>query len=180
MQTDGPALEPAPQPVCVLVGPPGSGKSTVGRSLAHALGVRFRDTDHDIEGARGQSVADIFTESGEGVFRALEREAVSAALTQHDGVLALGGGAIMDQSTRTRLRAHTVVFLDVGLAAAMRRLGMNRARPLLVGNVRGQWQKLMAERRPLYEEVADYTVMTDNLTLTDVVATVVDRLGGPR
>ena len=159
-------------PRVVLVGAPGSGKTTVGRLLAKRWQVGFRDTDHDIEHGAGRSVSDIFIERGEAHFRSLERAAVAAALDQHRGVLALGAGAVLSDDTRHLLRSHRVVHLDVGLAAAMKRLDMNRSRPLLVGNVRGRWQELAAERRPLYTEVATLTVQTDGQPAQQVAAAV--------
>jgi len=151
-------------PAVVLVGPSGSGKSTVGRIVAERLGVAHRDTDADIEASADLSVADIFVEHGEDRFRELERSAVTAALAEHEGVLSLGGGAVMDDGTRTRLRGGPVVFLDVGIADAARRVGLNRDRPLLIGNPRAQLLRLMEARRPLYEEVAAVTVQTDGKT----------------
>jgi shikimate kinase len=156
------------RPRAVLVGPPGAGKSTVGRALAHRWGVTFRDTDRDVEQAAGMSVADIFVTAGEEHFRSLERNAVMTALGEHEGVLALGGGAVLDGDVRAALRDHVVVHLDVGLAAAMSRLAMNRSRPLLVGNVRGQWQRLSDERRPLYQEVARLSLLTDGMSAAQV------------
>ncbi|MET0819527.1 MAG: shikimate kinase [Aeromicrobium sp.] len=152
-----------PGPVVVLVGPPGAGKSTVARRLAERLGVGFRDTDHDIELIAGTSVQDIFVDQGEAHFRTLEEQAVAVALDEHDGVLALGGGAVLSESTRALLRHHRVLFLDVGLAAGVRRAGVNGNRPLLLGNVRGRMKILMDERRPLYEEVSTDTIVTDTL-----------------
>jgi shikimate kinase len=160
------------RPLVVLVGPPGVGKTTVGQRLARSLHVTLRDTDQDIEADAGSSVADLFVTEGEAHFRRLERAAVAAALSEHDGVLALGGGAVTDPATREQLTAQRVAFLDVGLADAMRRLGMNRSRPLLLGNVRQQWLGLMQERRPLYLEVADITVATDGRDPDDVASEV--------
>ena len=161
----------------ILVGPPGSGKSSVGRELADRLGVAFRDTDQDIETSTGRAVSDIFIESGEAAFRDLEQAAVKRAVTNHKGVLALGGGAVLSPHTRELLVGRHVVFLDVGLAEAMRRLEMNRSRPLLLGNVRGQWQALANARRPLYNEVAVQTVVTDGLTPAQVAELIADHAG---
>jgi len=155
-------------PVAVLVGPPGAGKSTVANAIAGRLGVDFRDTDHDVEASQGTSVQEIFVDHGEAHFRALEEQAVATALAEHDGVLALGGGAIMSDATRRRLADHRVIFLDVGLAAAVSRVGLNGNRPLLLGNVRSQLKGLMDRRRPLYDEVARFTIVTDGLTAAAV------------
>ncbi len=163
-------------PRLVLVGPPGAGKSTVGRLLAGALGVGFRDTDADVEKVANRRVADIFFEFGEEHFRALEKTAVRAALDEHDGVLALGGGAILDEQTRTLLRQHKVAFLDVGLANAAKRVGFNRDRPLLLGSPRAQLNALMDARRPLYEEVATLVVATDAKTPDAVAREIAEAL----
>ena len=148
------------KPWVVLVGPPGAGKTTVGHLLATAAGHAFRDTDTDVERLASMPVADIFVEHGEARFRELERDAVAAALAEHDGVLALGGGAVLDPRTRELLHGHTVVFLDVAVADAAARVGLNQSRPLLLGNPRAQLTRLLDERRPLYEEVATITVDT--------------------
>jgi shikimate kinase len=159
-------------PVVVLVGPPGAGKTTVGGLLAERLGVVLRDTDQDVAEAAGCSVADIFVDQGEAAFRALETSAVTAALAQHDGVVALGGGAVMDEGTRELLRGHRVVFLDVSVKDAASRVGFNRDRPLLLGNPRAQWLRLMERRRAFYEQVAVAVVSTDGRTPDDVTAEV--------
>ncbi len=152
----------------VIVGPPGAGKSTVGRLVASRLGGQLRDTDADVERVAGKPISDIFVEDGEAAFRELERAAVAAALNDHDGVIALGGGAVQDVATRELLASRRVVFLDVGLADAAARIGLNRDRPLLLGNVRAQLKKLMDERRPLYQQVATVTVNTSGRTPEDV------------
>lgn len=149
------------RPVVVLVGPPGAGKSTVGRIVADRLGLPFRDTDADIETAQGKSIADIFVDEGEELFRGLERVAVAVAMAEHSGVLALGGGAVLDEQTRTLLEGCCVVYLSVGLADAVRRVGLARDRPVLSLNPRAALHQLLEARRPLYEAVAVATVTTD-------------------
>lgn len=159
-------------PLVVLVGPPGAGKTSVGRVLAERRQVAFRDTDTDVEATAAKAVSDIFVEDGEPVFRELERAAVRRALEEHDGVLALGGGAVQDAGTRQLLAGHTVVFLDVGLAAATERVGFNRSRPLLVLNPRAELQRMLVQRRPAYEEVATWVVETDGRDVDDVVQAI--------
>jgi shikimate kinase len=139
----------------------GAGKTTVAEILGREWGVAVRDTDHDIEAAEGRTIADLFVDEGEGYFRAREREAVTAALTTHAGVLALGGGAVLDPDTRAALAGHRVVFLDVGLSDAVKRVGLGSARPLLLGNVRARVKALLDERLPIYRSVATVTVNTD-------------------
>lgn len=163
-------------PALVVVGPPGAGKSTVGRVLAQRLGVDFRDTDADVEKTAGMTVADIFVERGEATFRQLERRAVAEALDSHEGVLALGGGAVLDPDTRAALRDRVVVFLDVGLADAVRRVGLARDRPLLLGNPRAQLLRLLEQRRPVYEDVASVTVSTDGRAPDDIADEVLSRV----
>ncbi|UFU01550.1 shikimate kinase [Ruania suaedae] len=162
----------AAHPRLVLIGPPGAGKSTAGHLLAEALGVTFRDTDSDVETAEGRAISDIFVDDGEPYFRQAERTAVQRALAEHDGVLALGGGAILDPDTQADLAGHTVVFLSVGLADAAGRVGLTTSRPLLLGSPRRQWQALMDARRGIYEGLATVVVRTDGLTPEQVRDTV--------
>ncbi|MET8247995.1 shikimate kinase [Streptomyces sp. NPDC005202] len=163
-------------PVVVLVGPMGVGKSTVGRMLADRLTVGYRDTDDDIVAAGGRSIAEIFVDEGEPVFRAIEKRAVHTALAEHGGVLALGGGAILDEDTRALLAGHRVVYLSMDVEEAVRRTGLNAARPLLAINPRKQWRELMEARRHLYEEVATAVVATDGRTPEEVTQAVLDTL----
>jgi len=156
------------KPAVVLVGVMGAGKTTIGTLVAEALNLPFRDTDDDIVAATGKPISDIFVDDGEDHFRALERQAVATALDGFDGVLALGGGAVMAAETRERLRGHTVVFLDVGLADAVRRVGLGAGRPLLAINPRATLKHLLDQRRPLYQEVATATVVTDGRTPEDI------------
>ena len=163
-------------PLVVLVGPPGAGKTTVGGLLAERLGVALRDTDADVEESAGATIPDLFVDHGEAYFRTLERQAVATALTEHDGVLSLGGGAVLDPDTREALRGHRVVFLDVGLAEAVRRVGLGVSRPLLLGNVRAQLKALLDQRRPMYEAVAWRTVDTDGQTPEQIVDDIASAL----
>ena len=167
----------AERPAVVLVGPMGSGKTTVGTVLARRLGAALRDTDADVEQVAGKSVSDVFVDDGEPVFRDLERAAVARALAEHRGVLALGGGAVLDPATQEALRGHTVVFLDVQVTDAARRIGLNRDRPLLLGNPRAQWLRIMEQRRPVYERVATAVVPTDGRTPEEVADAVLAALG---
>ncbi|WP_430866784.1 shikimate kinase [Demequina aurantiaca] len=159
---------PVDGPRAVLIGPPGSGKSTVAKGLAREWGVARRDTDDDIVRTAGKPISDIFFDDGEVAFRELEQAAVATAMAEHRGVLSLGGGAILNESTQELIARYAdsggdVIFLDVSLSAAAPRVGLNNARPLLIGNPRRQWSDLMAARRPIYERLATRTVNTDHL-----------------
>ncbi|WP_258395114.1 MULTISPECIES: shikimate kinase [unclassified Streptomyces] len=163
-------------PRVVLVGPMGVGKSTVGALLAERLGCSYRDTDDDIVTAQGRTIADIFVDEGEESFRAIEKAAVATALAGHEGVLALGGGSILDADTRELLDGQPVVFLSMDVEEAVKRTGLNVARPLLAVNPRKQWRELMEARRHLYTEVARVVVATDGRTPDEVAAAVLDAL----
>ena len=159
----------AARPSLVLVGAPGAGKSTVGRRVAEQLGVPFVDTDLLIEASSAMSVSDIFVTLGEPEFRRREEEAVAEALRTQRGVVALGGGAVLSAATRSRLAQHRVVWLRVSMAEAATRVGMNTARPLLLGNVRTKLSSLLDERTPLYDEVSSAVVDTSDRKLREVI-----------
>ncbi|MPY50266.1 shikimate kinase [Streptomyces acidicola] len=161
-------------PLIVLVGPMGVGKSTVGQLLAERLGVGYRDTDDDIVAEQGRTIADIFVDEGEPAFRAIEKRAVRTALAEHAGVLALGGGSILDADTRAALAGLQVVYLSMDVEEAVRRTGLNAARPLLAVNPRRQWRELMEARRHLYTEIAHAVVPTDHRTPEEVTQAVLD------
>ncbi|MCF6508213.1 shikimate kinase [Blastococcus sp. MG754426] len=165
------------RPALVLVGPPASGKTTVGTAVAAARGLAFRDTDRDVEESTGSTVADLFVQHGEPHFRALEEQAVARALGEHPGVLALGGGAVTSAATRELLVAHgraggAVVWLDVDVASAARRVGLSRDRPLLAVNPRAMLRAMLEQRAPLYTEVATHRVATAGRPPEEVVAEV--------
>jgi shikimate kinase len=159
-------------PIAVLVGAPGAGKSTIGRAVAALLGVPFTDSDDLIEAAAGKPIPEIFFDDGEPVFRELEVAAIADALESFGGVLALGGGAILNEDTRALLAAQTVVFLTVELADAVKRVGLGAGRPLLSINPRATLKFLMDQRRPLYASVATHTVATDARAPEDIAAEV--------
>jgi len=160
-------------PAYVVLGPPGAGKTTIGQLLAERLDLPFRDVDEDIVVSAGKPISDIFTSDGEPAFRAMEEQAVADGLKTHDGVLALGGGAILSAATRELLAGHTVVFLNVGMAEGVKRTGLSSARPLLTGiNPRATFKALLDARLPLYREVATIEVVTDHLEPEQVVDAV--------
>ncbi|PXY29587.1 shikimate kinase [Prauserella flavalba] len=163
----------------VLVGPPGSGKSTVGPLLAELLGMAYADADADLEAETGRRIADIFATDGEPAFRAIEEEVVAAGLGRYSGVYALGGGAPLSEITRTRLSEHTVVFLYVGMAEGVQRTGLSTARPLLAGvNPRATYKELLDKRLPVYRSVATIEVDTTGRAPRDVAAAIAERLSG--
>lgn len=167
-------------PRAVLVGLPGSGKSTIGRRLARALGVELLDTDAAIEQQTGRSIADIFAADGEQEFRRIEEQVIRQALADHDGVLSLGGGAVTTPGVREALAGHTVVFLEITAAEGVRRTGGNTVRPLLAGPDRAEkFRALMSQRIPLYRRVATVRVNTNRRNPGAVVNYIVSRLEDP-
>jgi len=155
----------------ILVGAPGSGKSTVGDRLARRLGVGFTDVDTIIESRAGKPIGEIFADDGEAAFRTLE-VATTLELLAQPGVLSLGGGAVTSPAICAALEGHRVVWLQVSVTQAARRVGLNEARPLLLGNVRGQLIRLLAARTPLYAAVATLTIGTDDLDADAVVSAI--------
>ncbi|WP_073737545.1 3-dehydroquinate synthase [Streptomyces sp. CB02488] len=166
-------------PLIVLVGPMGVGKSTVGELLAERLGTTYRDTDADVVAAAGKPIAEIFYDEGEERFRELERRSVRDAVAEHTGVLSLGGGAVLDEATRALLAGHAVVYLSMDVDEAVKRVGLNTARPLLAVNPRRQWRELMEARRHLYTDVARAVVATDERTPHEVAQAVLEALELP-
>lgn len=161
----------------MLIGPPGAGKSSIGKSLAKRMNLNFIDTDELIENRSGKKISDIFLEDGEAGFRALEKESVLEALRQANSIISLGGGAVLDSETQSVLREmNRVVYLEVSISNAAPRIGFNRDRPLLLGNPRQQWLSLMEHRKPIYESLAKYQVSTDNRKVNEVAEILVGEL----
>src|SRR5437764_304065 len=155
-------------PAVILVGPPGSGKSTVGPLLAARLRTGFLDTDDEVEAIAHKPVGDIFVEDGETAFRALERPVVRRALGHYPGVVALGSGAVLDSQTRDLLAGRRVVYLETGFTEVARRTGLNRPRVPVPGNPRGMLREMLSERPPLYQGVARVTLRTDDLSPDEI------------
>jgi shikimate kinase len=158
----------------VLIGAPGSGKSTVGAALAKVLALDFIDTDLLIEEREGKAITDIFVVDGEPHFRAVELETLKHVLTLNDVVISLGGGAPISDHAQQLINSSEsrVVFLDVSLATAAPRVGFNRDRPLLLGNPRAQWQALSDQRRPIYEKLATQSIKVDDMTVDEIIALI--------
>lgn len=164
-------------PPIILIGPPGAGKTSVGKALAKRLALNFLDSDKVVEEKSGKSISEIFITDGEPAFREMERAAVIDLIENQDGVIALGGGSVMDLEVSKRLLPMAnVVFLDVSISNAAPRVGFNRDRPLLLGNPRQQWIALMEKRRSTYEALAKTRVSTDNKKPVEVVEEIVKEL----
>ena len=142
-------------PNLIIIGPPGAGKSSVGRQLGKVMQIPFSDTDKIIEERTGKKIAEIFLEDGEPIFRKIEREVVLEEIAKEEGILALGGGSILDAEVDkelSRLKSR-VIYLEVSISNAAPRVGFNKDRPLLAVNPRQQWMALMEKRRPIYERL---------------------------
>ena len=158
-------------PNLIIIGPPGAGKSSVGRQLGKVMQTPFTDTDKIIEERTGKKIAEIFLEDGEPIFRKIEREVVLEEIAKEEGILALGGGSILDAEVDkelSRLKSR-VIYLEVSISNAAPRVGFNKDRPLLAVNPRQQWMALMEKRRPIYERLAGHKVSTDNKKPSEVV-----------
>jgi shikimate kinase len=165
-------------PQAVLIGPPGSGKSSVGRALSRTTQLTFSDTDHLIEQRAGKKIAEIFVEDSEATFRELEASVVEQALTEESGILSLGGGSILNEKSQILLRecGALIVFLEVGIGQAAPRIGFNQDRPMLLINPRQTWLKLMEERLPIYQSLADVTISTDSKKPQEVAEQIAEIL----
>jgi shikimate kinase len=163
-------------PKAVLVGMPGSGKSTIGRRLAKALDVPLLDTDARIVETTGRSIADIFVD-GEQEFRRIEVDVVRTALAEHDGIVSLGGGAVTSPEVREALAGHTVIYLEISASEGIRRTSGGAVRPLLAGGDPAEkFRTLMAARVPLYRQVATMRINTNRRNPGAVVRHIVHRL----
>lgn len=169
-------------PRVILIGPMGSGKTTIGSLLAQRLGLSFRDTDHLIEEQEEKTVSQIFLDQGEDAFRAIEKRVLREELLTDGTVLSLGGGAPISLDAQSALRAiaSPIIFLDISLSTVAPRIGFNRDRPLLLNNPRGQWQTLMEARRPIYEAIADTIINVDDKSEDEIVTIVLSSLGEAR
>ena len=165
-------------PRVILIGPMGSGKTTIGSLLAQRLGLNFRDTDHLIEEQEGKTVSQIFLDQGEDAFRVIEKRVLREELLTDGTVLSLGGGAPISIDAQSALRAISsrIIFLDISLSTVAPRIGFNRDRPLLLNNPRGQWQTLMEARRPIYEAIADATINVDDKSEEEIVTIALSSL----
>jgi len=165
-------------PRLVLIGPMGAGKTTVGREIAKELNCKFADTDALIEADQCKSVAEIFVEDGESHFRLVEESIVIDALISEDGVLSLGGGAVMNDAVQEALKKSPAkkVFLDISLAAVSPRVGFDSARPLLMVNPRQKWAELMTARRPIYESLADQSIDVSDKSVAEITSEIIGAL----
>lgn len=158
----------------ILIGPMGVGKTTIGKALAHELSLDFNDTDELIEARVGKPIGDIFVEDGEEFFREIELQVVLESLPA-PGVLSLGGGACLSQQAQSAIKSSgaKVIFLDISLAEVSKRVGFDKARPLLAINPRSQWQSLMDIRKPIYASLASQHLVVDGKSSHDIVTEIV-------
>lgn len=161
-------------PRLILIGPMGSGKTTIGQRLAHDFGLPFKDTDQMIEEQTGRLISDIFIEDGEDEFRAIEKIILRTGLLEDETVLSLGGGACLSNDAQSALRASGafIVYLKISLSQVSSRVGFNQGRPLLMGNPRAQWQSLMNDRAPIYEAIATYICDVDSRSVDEIATEI--------
>ena len=161
----------------VLIGPPGCGKSTVGRFVAKRMNRKFIDTDARIEEKTQKKISEIFVDDGEEFFRNLELSTLKEVLVLRDCIISLGGGAPIKEEAQSLMVTSDifVVFLDISLAAAAPRVGFNRDRPLLLGNPRAQWQSLNEIRRPIYEKLATLSIKVDDMSVDQIVGEIIPK-----
>ena len=161
----------------VLIGPPGSGKSSIGKALSRKLSRPWIDTDTEVESRAGKKISEIFLEDGEATFRAIESDVVDEVMGSEAGIVSLGGGSVLNEASQKRITtAKEVVFLDVSISNAAPRVGFNKDRPLLAINPRQQWLQLMEKRRPIYESLATITVSTDNKKPDQVADEIIEAI----
>jgi shikimate kinase len=162
----------------VLIGPPGAGKSSIGRSLSKEMNMPFVDSDSEIEKITQKKISEIFIDNGEPAFRKIEVEVVSNLLRDFSGVIALGGGAPINAEIQSKLERSDfpIIFIDVSISQAANRVGFNKDRPLLLINPRQQWMNLMSERRPIYERLATDTVSSDSNKPAEVAKIIREKL----
>ena len=175
--TPGVTPSVAAQPLVVLIGPPGAGKTVVGELLSERLGAAFADTDADVAAVAGKPVGDIFTDDGEAAFRELESAAAQRALATPGAVVALGSGAVLDPGVQQLLPGQAVVYLEASFPAIARRLGLDRPRVVIPGNPRGRLRSMLEERRPVYQRLASFTVPADDLAPEEIADDVATWLG---
>ena len=158
-------------PRAIFIGPMGSGKSTIGKAVASAIGLPFRDTDSIIEEREERPVSQIFIDKGEDYFRTVEKKVLRDELLNDGSILALGGGAPISVDAQSALKVSSapVIYLDISLSSVAPRIGFNRDRPLLLHNPRGQWQTLMEVRRPIYESIANIVIDVNGKSQRQIV-----------
>lgn len=161
-----------------LIGPTGSGKTAVGRQLAREAGLKFVDSDHEIEKRTGVEVAYIFEKEGEAGFREREKEMIRELSGLSGAIVATGGGAVLSDENRRRLAGTgVVVYLKTGVAEQLRRTSRSRKRPLLNhDDPRAVLERMAAERGPLYEMIADLSIDTSNQRVRSVARKLRDLL----
>jgi shikimate kinase len=163
----------------VLIGPPGAHVSETAQALAARLGSTVRDTDLEIERQAGKPVSDIFIEDGEEAFRELERQAATAALADNSNtIVALGSGAVLDQTVREQLDGRTVVYLAADLGTVVKYVGLDKPRVVLPGNPRGRLRAMLDERARMYADLATITVQSEDASGPDDLAEQIEQAIG--